>query len=143
MKKLGAVVVAVAGIGAVFAGPSQAASYTIAGPAPLVVDGANRFKLANCDPTLDGAPTDGVDAQIVNVNGRGGSTLNVTWSAEPTLSSTVPGSLSAAFYSGNCTYLNDRAIVSQKPGPWSVPVPSGTVWMVVVSTVEAQVTFSF
>lgn len=144
MKKLAVLVVAVAAVGAAFAGPSEAAGpYTIAGPAPVFVDGANRFKLNNCDPAMDGGPTDGIDSQIVNVSGRGLTVLNITWSAESTATGSIPGTLSAAFYSGNCTYLNTNSVVSQRPGAWAVPVPAGTVWMVVVSTAKAQVSFSF
>lgn len=144
MKKLAVLVAAVAALGAAFAGPSQAAGpYTIAGPAAIFVDGATRFKLASCNPQLDNSPSDGVDSQIVNVQGRGGTTLAVTWSAEPTIASTLPGQLSAVFVSASCATLGNQAVVSRKPGPWSVPVPPGTKWMIVVSSFEVQVRFSF
>jgi len=143
MKKLCVLIAAAAALGATFAGPSHAAGpYKIAGASGPFIDGATRFILSGCNPALDDSPTDGIDSQIVNVAGRGGTTLGITWSAEPTVGSTLPGQLTAKFMSSSCQSLGNQVIISQNPGAWAVPLPAGTKWLVVVSTFEVQVTFS-
>ena len=144
MKKLWALAVAVAALGTAFAGPSRAAGpYTIAGPSAPFADGFTRFVLAGCDPSLDNGPTDGIDSQIVDVSGRGGTTLAVIWSANPEVAANFNGQLTAKFRSDSCAHVGEGTPVSKTPGRWDVPVPVGTRWLVVVSSMEAQVSFSF
>lgn len=145
MKKSSVLIATVAALGAAFTGSSQAAGpYTIAGPALGSTDGASRFARASCNPSLDDSPADGIDSQIVDVNGRGGTVLSVQWSAQAEIARTLQGQLTARFFDGNCSSTGGNQLVtSRSPGGWAVPVPHGTKWMVVVSTFEVQVSFSF
>lgn len=144
MKKLGVLVGAIACMVALAAPGRAVGPYQILGSQGAAgSDGATRFKLANCDPTLDDSALDGIDSQIVNINGRGNTTLQASWSAEPNLARSLPGSLTAKFYSGDCNALGDQVVVSRQPGGWPIPVPGSTKWLVVVSTYEFTVNFSF
>jgi hypothetical protein len=145
MKKLVVLVVAAVSLWAASALPSHAAGpYSIAGPAASPsADGASRFVDAGCDTRLVDSKADGIDSKIIDISSRINTTLQVTWTAEPHVAGAGSGNLTAKFFSAACSGVPVPLPTSRTPGRWSVPVPGAAKWMVVVSTNEAQVQFSF
>lgn len=145
-----AVVAAVLGMPSAWS-PARAAMgpYTIAGGSTTETHVTEKAFVATCDPAFTGLPVNGVDGYVVDISSlvsHHGLRIDYTLLAGPTVPAAV-GSIQAQLYTSGCAPTggvvgSPGSIPDASSGALFVAVPGNAKWLVVDSTVTANVVFT-
>lgn len=97
------------------------------------------FKPSGCNTALVSSPLNGLDAKIVSAAPYAGKTVMVSWTATVDWAASTGVAYLFAGWDSRCNEVGFEGVPAGTRA-WKVAVPAGLKWMVVQTTVSADLT---